>query len=70
MQPYTLHDMYTAFTKVAGSCVLYLPRSSDLRQIAGYGDKSQQLKVRHYCANANSKALCVYYGTFEFDSAA
>lgn len=67
MEPYTLDDMHTAFTKVASHAVLYLPRQSDIRQLARHADESRKLKVRHYCANLNSKALCVYYGDFGFE---
>lgn len=67
MEPYTLDAMYTAFMKVSTHAALYLPRTSDIRQIARHADKSRKLKVRHYCANLNSKALCVYYGDFAFE---
>lgn len=44
--------------------VLYLPRTSDLRQLARLVEKGNQVIVEHYCMEAASKALCAYYGDF------
>lgn len=38
MQPYGLREMYEAFSRFSRHVVLYLPRTSDLRQVAGYGE--------------------------------
>jgi trimethylguanosine synthase len=71
MQPYGLQTLWDAFTKVTKEVVLYLPRTSDLNQLAQLvGKEGEQLKdedkvqVTHYCMKGASKALCVYYGKF------
>ncbi|KAF2849356.1 trimethylguanosine synthase [Plenodomus tracheiphilus IPT5] len=74
MQPYNLDKLYTSFTKYTKELVLYLPRNSDLNQIARYGgggggeeQAKKKLEVAHYAIMGASKALCVYFGGFEFD---
>jgi len=67
MEPYSLDVMYKAFSTASSNICLFLPRTSDLLQLVRYADTNKKLKVRHYCANLNSKALCVYYGDFEFE---
>ncbi len=42
--------------------VLYLPRTSDLRQIAQVVDGDKKIQVIHYCTNGSSRALCTYLG--------
>ncbi|KAI8939621.1 hypothetical protein NX059_003382 [Plenodomus lindquistii] len=73
MEPYNLHKLYTSFIKYTKELVLYLPRNSDLNQIARYGDDNEEggkkLEVAHYAIMGASKALCVYFGGFEFDVA-
>jgi trimethylguanosine synthase len=34
MEPYNLEKLYKSFTKISKELVLYLPRTSDLNQIA------------------------------------
>ncbi|EON67060.1 hypothetical protein W97_06177 [Coniosporium apollinis CBS 100218] len=60
MQPYTLHDLYSFFSKYTKDVVLYLPRTSDLNQVARYAPEGRKLEVVHYCA------LCAYYGDFSY----
>ncbi|KAF2399891.1 S-adenosyl-L-methionine-dependent methyltransferase [Trichodelitschia bisporula] len=64
MQPYGLPDLYDAFVKPAKDVVLYLPRTSDLRQLAKYVPDGKTLQIMHYCMKGASKALCVFYGDF------
>ncbi|KAF2176338.1 S-adenosyl-L-methionine-dependent methyltransferase [Zopfia rhizophila CBS 207.26] len=67
MQPYSLDAIYKSFAKICNSLVLYLPRTSDLNQIAKYTPKGRKLEVSHYCLRGASKALCVYFGDFQFE---
>lgn len=70
MEPYPLTQLYTAFSKGCDSVVLYLPRTSDLTQLAEqYKAKrdGEKLKTIHYCMQGASKALCVFYGEFAMD---
>ena len=66
MKPYPIQELYAPFSACANEVVLYLPRTSDLRQLAKYAKKDEKLKVTHYCMHGASKALCVFFG--EFDS--
>lgn len=68
MQPYNLEAIYTPFAKVTKDIVLYLPRTSDLNQLAKYAPEDRKLEVTHYCLKGASKALCVYLGDFKFNS--
>ncbi|OKL55772.1 hypothetical protein UA08_08989 [Talaromyces atroroseus] len=45
--------------------VLYLPRTSDLKQLARLVDNGEKIHVKHYCMEGSSKALCAYYGDFK-----
>jgi trimethylguanosine synthase len=67
MQPYGLSYLYDKFAKVTPEIVLYLPRTSNMSQIAAKVDEDQANKaqVLHYCQNGNSKAICVYYGEWK-----
>lgn len=82
MQPYNLEKLYKSFTKYSNEVVLYLPRNSDLNQIARYAQDGKKLEVAHYAIMGASKvrlghqagysinviqALCVYFGDFKFD---
>lgn len=66
MEPYSLGHMYKEFSALATDVCLYLPRTSDVRQLVRYADPSRKLKVRQYCADLVAKAMCVYYGVFSF----
>jgi len=58
MQPYSLkqiNDMCKAMDNA-----LYLPRTSDLRQIAKLAPEGEKIEVVHYCMEGASKALVVY----------
>lgn len=67
MQPYSLKALYEPFSAIATHVVLFLPRTSDLKQIAKYGDQTKKLRVEHYCMYGASKALCVFYGEFAME---
>ncbi|KAI9850330.1 MAG: hypothetical protein M1838_005835 [Thelocarpon superellum] len=60
MQPYSLQYLYQSLVAISPELVLYLPRSSDLRQIADLVPPHQQAQAVHYCIRSASKALCVY----------
>lgn len=64
MQPYPLAELYTAFSALTNHVVLYLPRTSDLKQLAKYAKENDRLEVTHYCMHGASKALCVFFGEF------
>lgn len=75
MQPYSLDDLWTAFSAFARDVVLYLPRSSDLKQLAeisakhkssGQSSPCQKDEVIHYATRGSSKALCYFKGNFNF----
>lgn len=55
MEPYNLDKLYKSFTKISKEVVLYLPRTSDLNQIARYGQDSKKLEVAHYATMGASK---------------
>ncbi|KAK8222002.1 putative diacylglycerol O-acyltransferase tgs1 [Zalaria obscura] len=55
MQPYSLSDLYVPFAAFTPTFVLFLPRSSDLNQIAKYTSKDHPLEVTHYCMHGASK---------------
>ncbi|KAK4145474.1 RNA cap guanine-N2 methyltransferase-domain-containing protein [Dichotomopilus funicola] len=66
MEPYGLGVLYEACRPMA--CALYLPRTSDLRQVAGLvkapeegkGDGDGKIEVVQYCMEGASKAMVVY----------
>jgi trimethylguanosine synthase len=65
MQPYSFDALHEAFSKFASHMVLYLPRTSDLRQIAGIVKDQEEAVVVHYCMEGASKALCAFIGPFK-----
>ncbi|KJX94287.1 RNA methylase family protein [Zymoseptoria brevis] len=68
MEPYNLQHLYDAYSKVTNDFVLYLPRTSDVRQLAKYHKNDEEkLNIIHYCMHGSSKALCVFYGSFQLD---
>ena len=62
MQPYSLRHMFDKFGSFAKTMVFYLPRTSDLQQIADCVGKDEKAQVIHYCTNGSSRALCAYLG--------
>lgn len=67
MAPYPLEKLYSAFSRQCKEVVLYLPRTSDLRQLVEHAEEDKKLEVIHYCMRGASKALCVYFGNFVFE---
>ena len=67
MQPYSLQTLHDSFYSLSKDVVLYLPRTSDLRQIAKYAKEDEELEVKHYCMHGASKAICVFFGSFDLD---
>ena len=79
MQPYTLTDLLDLFRPLTEDVVLYLPRTSDIRQLANTSFAGRKMTVMHYCMEGASKvsrshlelsstkqerqAICVYYGS-------
>ncbi|PGH04652.1 hypothetical protein AJ80_08486 [Polytolypa hystricis UAMH7299] len=67
MQPYSLGTLYSEFSLFTEHMVLFLPRTSDLRQLAAVVKGERKALIMHYCMEGASKALCIYYGDFTFD---
>lgn len=65
MEPYSLEILHTEFSKFTQDVVLFLPRTSDLRQLAATVRPDRKSLVMHYCSEGASKALCVYNGDFK-----
>jgi trimethylguanosine synthase len=59
MEPYNLDKLYKSFTKYSSEVVLYLPRNSDLNQIARYGEDGKKLEVSHYTIMGASKVSSI-----------
>ncbi|KAL1998594.1 hypothetical protein VTN02DRAFT_5923 [Thermoascus thermophilus] len=64
MEPYPLRKLYAEFSAFTEHMVLYLPRTSDVRQLAKLVKEGRKATVMHYCMEGASKALCIYYGGF------
>lgn len=67
MQPYSIDTLYTELSAFTRDIILFLPRTSDLRQLAAYIDDQKKVLTMHYCMEGASKALCIYYGDFTFE---
>jgi trimethylguanosine synthase len=61
MQPYNLKHIYDRFSAYVPDFVLFLPRSSDLNQLAKYAPDDKKLEVVHYCSNGSSKVSYEFY---------
>ena len=55
MQPYTLTDLLAFFRQFTKDIALYLPRSSDIRQLANESLGESKMTIMHYCAEGASK---------------
>ncbi|KAK5007032.1 putative diacylglycerol O-acyltransferase tgs1, partial [Cryomyces antarcticus] len=55
MQPYSLRELYMPFSKITTEFALYLPRTSNLNQLAKYAPQDKELQVTHYCTKGASK---------------
>lgn len=58
MQPYSLKQIHDTCRMM--DCALYLPRTSDLRQIAKVAPVGKKIEVVQYCMEGASKALVAY----------
>lgn len=58
MQPYGLKEMHGAYKSMDHA--LYLPRTSDLRQLAKLAPDGQKVEVVQYCMEGASKAMVAY----------
>ncbi|PTB81490.1 hypothetical protein M440DRAFT_63392 [Trichoderma longibrachiatum ATCC 18648] len=58
MQPYNLQQLHEAYKKM--DHVLFLPRTSDIRQIAKLAPPGKKLDVVQYCVEGASKAMGVF----------
>ena len=63
MQPYSLQQLLDPFKAFTKEIILYLPRTSDVRQIAQYQDGDDKIPVVHYCLKGASK-VCHYLKLF------
>jgi len=71
MAPYGINKLYAEYAAYTRDIVLFLPRTSDLNELARIAKKHNQdptkkVQVTHYCMRGASKALCVFFGDFEF----
>lgn len=64
MEPYSLRILRDEFSAFSQHMVLYLPRTSDLKQLAKEVPDDKKVMAMHYCLEGSSKALCIYYGGF------
>ena len=58
MQPYSVKQIHDAVRGMDSA--LFLPRTSDLRQIARLVGKGSKVEVVQYCMEGASKALVAY----------
>lgn len=58
MQPYSLSQLHEAYKKM--DHLLFLPRTSDIRQIAKFAPEGEKLEVIQYCIEGASKAMGAY----------
>ncbi|KAE8344576.1 hypothetical protein BDV24DRAFT_126759 [Aspergillus arachidicola] len=64
MEPYSLATLYGEYALFTEHMVLYLPRTSNVKQLAKLVKDGEKATVMHYCMEGASKALCIYYGGF------
>ena len=55
MQPYSLADLLRPLRDLTEDIVLYLPRTSDLRQLGNSAGHNRQVRAIHYCMEGASK---------------
>ena len=65
MEPYNLDALLGPLQQLTKDIVLFLPRTSDLRQLSKWREGKDKIKVMHYCMEGASKALCAYFGTLQ-----
>ena len=62
MEPYSLERLYKEYSTFTKHIALYLPRTSDVKQLVEYVPEGQRATLIHYCIEGASKALCIFYG--------
>ena len=60
MQPYNLRAIYEPFYRLTKDIVLYLPRTSDLNELAAYVPEDCKIAVTHYCLSGFSKVSYLF----------
>ena len=55
MQPYSLSDLLKILRDLTEDFALYLPRTSDLRQLGNTVGDDKQVRAIHYCMEGASK---------------
>ncbi|KAL8809616.1 MAG: hypothetical protein Q9223_007899, partial [Gallowayella weberi] len=55
MQPYSLHQLLSTLREFVTEIALFLPRTSDLQQLATANRSSSKVKAIHYCMEGASK---------------
>lgn len=55
MHPYSINDLLNLFLDLTSDFVLYLPRTSNLQQLAARVQEDEKLTVIHYCMEGASK---------------
>ena len=55
MQPYSLIDLLDLFHQVTQDVAIYLPRTSDMRQLVSQMTQDKKIAVIHYCMEGASK---------------
>jgi trimethylguanosine synthase len=58
MEPYNLDAMHGTYQTLDHA--LYLPRTSDIRQIAGLASEGTKIEIVQYCVEGASKAMVAY----------
>lgn len=58
MQPYNLEQLHEAYKPM--DHVLFLPRTSDIRQVAKLAPAGHKVEVVQYCMQGASKAMAAY----------
>lgn len=61
MEPYPFSACYDAAKKCSEKAAFFLPRTSDLRQLAEHAE-GKKVRAVHCCVRAASKAICAFYG--------
>ncbi|RPB13281.1 S-adenosyl-L-methionine-dependent methyltransferase [Morchella conica CCBAS932] len=62
MEPYAGSYIMEQALNVSRNIALYIPRTSNLNQVAKMVPKGERVQAIHYCIQRRSKALTVYFG--------
>lgn len=60
MQPYSIDDLLNPLLDLVSDVILYLPRTSDLRQLAARVEEDKKVTVIHYCMEGASKVHLIF----------